>query len=177
MASMSSEASNEEAGAPIVFGQRFAHSETFKALFREGMSLVEETAAYLDGDGRAESRDLSRGGSLSYATESMRLTTRLMQIASWLLLQRAVNDGEMTTEQALQEKSKVRLRGFGTQTQGAGWDDLPLKLRSLIERSIRLQERVVHLDDALYGLAPFDDEVENQVNRQFGRLARAFGGA
>ena len=45
---------------PIVFGRRFAHSETFKTLFREGMALVEETAAYLDGDGRSESRELMR---------------------------------------------------------------------------------------------------------------------
>jgi regulator of CtrA degradation len=75
---------------PVVFGRRFAGSETFKTLFREGMVLVEETAAYLDGDGRNDSRHLSRAGSLAYATESMRLTSRLMQLASWLLLQRAV---------------------------------------------------------------------------------------
>lgn len=165
-----------EAGSPIVFGKRFAHSETFRGLFREGMALVEETAAYLDGDGRHESRELSRGGSLGYATESMRLTTRLMQIASWLLLQRAVNDGEMTVEQASHEKAKVRLRGFGTLTQGPGWDDLPERLRDLIVRSVRLQERVIRLDDALYG--PVHDEpVENVVNREFGRLARALGAA
>jgi regulator of CtrA degradation len=161
---------------PIVFGRRFAHSETFRGLFREGMALVEETAAYLDGDGRAESRELSRGGSLGYASESMRLTTRLMQIASWLLLQRSVNDGEMTMAQALEEKAKVRLRGFGTQTEGAGWEDLPLKLRDLVEHSIRLQERVIRLDDALYGAVPFDEAAENPVGRQMGQLVRAFGG-
>lgn len=173
---MSDESSRmDRAGAPIAFGTRFALSETFKALFREGMALVEETATYLDGDGRSESRDLSRGGSLGYATESMRLTSRLMQIASWLLLQRAVNDGDMTIEQAEQEKAKVRLRGFGTSTQGSGWDELPERLRSLIERSIRLQERVVRLDDALDQTLP-EEPVENAVNREFGRLARAFGG-
>ncbi len=91
---------------PIVFGPRLAGSEVFKALFREGMTLVEETATYLDGEGRTESRRLSRAGSLAYATESMRLTTRLMQLASWLLLQRAVNDGEMSTEQARPRKPK-----------------------------------------------------------------------
>ena len=29
--------------APIVFGRRLAHSDTFKSLFREGMALVEAT--------------------------------------------------------------------------------------------------------------------------------------
>ncbi len=82
---------------PIVFGARLAGSDAFKAMFREGMGLVEETASYLDGDGRADSRRLTRAGSLAYATESMRLTTRLMQLASWLLLQRAANEGEMSS--------------------------------------------------------------------------------
>ena len=81
---------------PVAFGRRLAGSEAFKAMFREGMALVEETAAYLDRDGRSESQRLSRAGSLGYATESMRLTTRLMQLASWLLLQRAVNEGDMS---------------------------------------------------------------------------------
>ena len=47
--------------------------------------------------------------SLTYATESMRLTTRLMQLASWLLLHRAVKEGEMSLAQANREKVKVKL--------------------------------------------------------------------
>jgi regulator of CtrA degradation len=159
---------------PIVFGQRLAGSEVFKALFREGMALVEETATYLDGDGRTESRRLSRAGSLAYATESMRLTTRLMQLASWLLLQRAVNDGEMSTEQASVEKAKVRLSGFTTATEGGGWKDLPERLRGLIERSTRLQDRIRRLDGAIDGTT-LAARADNPVARQLGRLADAFG--
>ncbi|WP_163478847.1 DUF1465 family protein, partial [Klebsiella pneumoniae] len=58
----------------VSFGQSYVSSEPFKALFREGMALVEETAAYLDGDGREESRLISRDAQLGYAAESMRLT-------------------------------------------------------------------------------------------------------
>src|SRR3982075_2865307 len=95
--------------APVSFGQRLAGSPVFAALFRDGMGLVEETAAYLDGPGRQESKKLERSAALAYATESMRLTTRLMQLASWLLLHRAVKEGEMTLIQANKEKSKVKL--------------------------------------------------------------------
>ena len=84
--------------APIAFGKRLAGSETFKAMFREGMALVEETATYLDGDGRQQSRSLAAAGRSPTPPSSMRLTTRLMQLASWLLLQRAVNEGEMSAE-------------------------------------------------------------------------------
>ena len=61
--------------------QDFAASELFDRTFQEGMELVEETAAYLDGAGRHESKRLSRSAALAYASESMRLTTRLMQLA------------------------------------------------------------------------------------------------
>ena len=80
----------------VHFGEKLAASGTFKTLFRDGMALVEETAAYLDGAGRDDAKTLQRATALAYASESMRLTTRLMQIASWLLLQRAINEGEMS---------------------------------------------------------------------------------
>src|ERR1700743_1156286 len=79
----------------------FARSELFDRTFQEGMDLVEETAAYLDGAGRQDSKLLSRNAALAYAAESMRLTTRLMQVASWLLVQRAVREGDMAPEAAL----------------------------------------------------------------------------
>ncbi len=158
----------------IDFAQRFAGSETFRMLFREGMGLVEETAAYLDGPGRSDSRDLSRAGSLVYATESMRLTTRLMQLASWLLLQRAVNEGEMTQAQAGQEKSKVRIDGPSSARSGPGWDELPGALKALIERSIRLQERIRKLDAAIYG-GEREPAAPNAVAAQLGKLNQVFG--
>src|SRR5499425_2808986 len=94
---------------PVSFGARLAASQNFSQLFRDGMKLVEETAAYLDGPGRQESKRLDRSASLRYATESMRLTTRLMQLASWLLLHRTVNEGEMSLAQASKERMKVKL--------------------------------------------------------------------
>ena len=112
----------------VRFVDKLAGSDTFKSLFREGMSLVENTASYLDTEGREESKALNRSGSLTYATESMRLTTRLMQLASWLLLQRAVNEGEMSRDQAKQEKNKVRIDTIRTSENGPGWDELPDRL-------------------------------------------------
>src|SRR5258708_35602809 len=102
------ERSAEEA-APIVFGEKLASSQAFSALFRDGMGLVEETAAYLDGPGRQESKKLERNPALSYATESMRLTTRLKQLASGLLPHRAGREGEITLPLAKKVQAKVNL--------------------------------------------------------------------
>jgi regulator of CtrA degradation len=161
--------------APVAFGRRLASSDAFKDMFREGMALVEETATYLDGEGRRDSAHLSRSASLAYATESMRLTTRLMQLASWLLLQRAVNEGDLTADQAEHERNKVKLGGLFTATEGPVWVELPNRLKVLIERSLHLQGRVVRLDELLRAPAVPDAEV-NPIRRQFDRLADAFGG-
>src|ERR1700719_4584990 len=95
---------------PVVLAKRRATGEAFSALFREGMALVEMTASYLDGPGRKEAKGLDRSAALAYATESMRLTTRLMQLASWLLLQRAVNEGELSRLQAERDKARITLK-------------------------------------------------------------------
>src|SRR6516225_4629894 len=85
----------------------FAGSELFDRTFEEGMELVEETAAYLDGAGRQDSKLLSRSAALAYAGESMRLTTRLMQVASWLLVQRAVREGDMAPTSACEDRYRL----------------------------------------------------------------------
>jgi regulator of CtrA degradation len=159
---------------PVAFVERLASSQSFSILFREGMTLVEETAAYLDGDGRAEAKALPRHAALAYATESMRLTTRLMQIASWLLLHRAVNEGEMSLAQARSEKRKVRIAPDHRDSEAE--DTLPQPLRELIERSRRIQERVLWFDSTLH-TATIETALANPVERQLGMLRAAFPGA
>lgn len=160
----------------IRFAEKFAHSPQFMAVFHEGMNLVEETAGYLDGDGRTEARALSREASLAYASESMRLTTRLMQLASWLLLHRAVNEGELTAEEARSEKHKVRLSRTAGTAPSAAFDELPERLRGLIGRSLRLHERVAALDRMMYGRETPAAAGDNPILSQLGRLERAFTG-
>ena len=159
----------------ISFAGHAASSNQFKTLYGEGMALVEETASYLDGPGRLASKVLPRMASVLYAAESMRLTTRLMQMASWLLLQRAVNNGEMSYEQVLSEKSKVRLDGFNVDRMAPGWGDLPESFRDLVERSLRLQNRVAILDREIYrpqeAIVP---DNENGVRAQLDLLRTAF---
>jgi regulator of CtrA degradation len=157
---------------PSSFGKAYAQSETFRTLFREGMALVEETADYLDGEGRNAARTLPRPASIVYATESMRLTTRLMQLASWLLLHRSVREGDMSADRAREEKKKIRLENPSTSTQGPGWTELPQDFRVLIERSLSLQKRVERIDAALLedGAPAVED---NPVNAQLRELAAA----
>ena len=159
--------------ALVLFSERLTNSAAFGTLFREGMDLVEETAAYLDGDGRTEAKALERAVSLTYATESMRLTTRLMQLASWLLLHRAVKEGEMTLIQANREKTKVKLSAADPSP-----DDmllkLPQQLQDLIARSMSLQTRVRRLDNTIHTPPAERAPIGNPLVPQLNRLKAAF---
>lgn len=150
----------------------FARSELFDRTFKEGMGLVEETAAYLDGPGRAASKRLPRAAALAYAGESMRLTTKLMQVASWLLVQRAVRDGEINLTEASSEKYRLISRETQAAPSFAGAEDLPEALKALMARGGAIYDRVRRLDETMYegeGDAP-----ANAVGDQLARLQAAF---
>jgi regulator of CtrA degradation len=151
--------------------QAFSGSALFERTFDEGMSLVEETARYLDGKGREESRGLPRKTAILYAGESMRVTTRLMQAASWLLVQRAVHEGEMEADAASSDRYRL---GSKEICLGAcdGVDVLPPMLRDLLQRSDNLYRRIARLDDVLFGgVKPAGPGVHAHLNR----LEEAFG--
>src|SRR5690348_10878516 len=128
----------------------FTGSALFEKTFDEGMSLVEETARYLDGRGRQESKDLPRKIAMLYAGESMRVTTRLMQAASWLLVQRAVHDGDMDAKDAAGERYRLGSREICLGGSDEGIDQLPLMLQDLLGRSDNLYRRIARLDEVLF---------------------------
>ena len=154
----------------------FAASELFARTFEEGMELVEETAAYLDGGGRQDAKLLSRTAALAYAGESMRLTTRLMQIASWLLVQRAVREGEMTPDAACEARYRIGAEGVCLGESSEETEELPFGLLELLDRSVRLYERIRHLDRRMYLEAAGEEQAPSPVLAQFDRLKTAFGG-
>jgi regulator of CtrA degradation len=157
----------------------FARSALFDRTFQDGMDLVEDTAAYLDGLGRQESRLLSRSAALAYANHSMRLTTQLMQVASWLLVQRAVREGDMTAAEACEDRYRLGRRPAATElsVQELAEDgaELPTGLKGLLDRAERIYERVAHLDISMYRGEAFED-APHPVLSQHDRLRAAFGG-
>jgi regulator of CtrA degradation len=152
--------------------QSFTGSVLFEKTFDEGMSLVEETARYLDGPGRDESRDLPRKAALLYAGESMRVTTRLMQAASWLLVQRAVHEGDMQPDQAAGERYRLGSKEICFGGREGGTELLPATLQDLLLRSDNLYRRIARLDDILFSATGAQAPA---VQTQFDRLEKAFG--
>ncbi len=151
----------------------FARSDLFQRTFDEGMGLVQETSAYLEGPGREAARELSRDGALAYAARSMRLTTRLMQIASWLLVHKAVRDGELDNDEARAEQYRLLKGGDDASARLQGRDEVPDALVDLIARCDRLYVRVERLDERLSS-RPGATPQPNPVARQLAALEAAF---
>jgi len=162
---------------PVSFGEKLAGSTRFSILFDEGMTLVNAAAAYLDGAGRMEAKRLDRTAALAYAVESMRLTTRLIQVASWLLLQRAVNRGELTRPEAAIEQKRIRLSKDEKVSPEDVLVHLPVRLCRLVEASLRFQARVIHLDGQLYhgaGRRTKAAPARSPITRQIAEIEAAF---
>ena len=163
--------------APVSAGIRhrmlqFAESEMFKKLFNDGMGLVDETAGYLDGPGREASRALGREASLSYATVSMEMTTRLMQAASWLIVQRAVKEGDMSVEEAAEARFRLEdsaLDAFAARQN----EDLPQELTDLVSQARILFDRLHRLDEMIFDETEEAPSTLNPVTEQWKALQNA----
>lgn len=159
----------------ISFAERFACSQQFDHVFREGMALVEATANYLEGQGRRDSKAIGPAASMLYASESMRLTTRLLELASWLVIRRALKAGEIGPEEARVKRRRLRLTAIGRPQHVPDFEQLPEKLRELIAASFALHDRITHLDRALEAPQSVTTDTQpNPVAEQFNRLTAAF---
>jgi regulator of CtrA degradation len=132
----------------LSFRDKFIASRQFSELYREGMDLVEETAEYLDRAGRLESKRLPAQVSIVYTSESIKLTTRLTQLASWLLVRRAIAAGEITATEAHTHRHRVTLVAQSGILPEC-FDMLPTAFKRLITESHRLYGRVLRLDPLL----------------------------
>ena len=149
----------------------FTDGKVFEKVFVDGMALVKETASYLDGPGRKLSSSLPREASLTYAAWSMELTTRLMQAASWLVMQKAVRDGDMHPNDAMQSKYRISREDPALDASAQRGRGLPDVFLDLVDRSENLFERICRLDQALYGRGVL--ESGSPVGDQLAQLQKA----
>lgn len=110
----------------------------------------------------------------------MRLTTRLMQVASWLLVQRAVREGDMSAQEARDPRYRIGPRPasrpaptLAVAVNRETSEHLPAGLIDLIDRSERLFDRISHLDQRMY-VEGDPESRPNAVLTQFERLRAAF---
>ncbi|HEX5600096.1 MAG TPA: DUF1465 family protein [Hyphomicrobiaceae bacterium] len=171
---------SEVSGVTVSFGEHFAASEQFDAIYAQGMALVERTAAYLDGPGRQEAKQLKPHVALTYSTESMRLTARLLDLASWLLIRRSLRDGDITEEEARRKRARLKLHTTGRPSHIPNFDELPQQLQALIKESFELSDRILRIDrslEAVSGNEASRPASKNPVAAQIAAIQAAFNAA
>jgi regulator of CtrA degradation len=137
---MNQDIEGQEGQTPV-----FAAPLYFSRTYDETMSLLHEARNCIIRFGDEPS--MTTAGRLSYARETMRLTTRLTSVMAWLLAQRAVHAGEMTPQHAASAAHELTARELCLTTADA--DDtalLPAELQLLMEKSRALYARVARLE-------------------------------
>jgi len=119
----------------------------FTRTYDETFEMIVEARNYMRHMLPRERRHGQDGGAgLRFSCEALRVTSRLMQVMAWLMMQRAVIDGEMSLDEALCERN--RLSGQDVCLGGETCPPMmPPGLCSLLSRSQRLYERVSRLEE------------------------------
>src|SRR5436305_694509 len=102
------------------------------AVYTEAMLLADEARSYFNSAGRDERDALDPFARVGFSCESLKVTTRLMQIIAWLLTQRAVEAGELSRSQAATPSRRL---GEGPESDDALLPRLPQTARTLIDAS------------------------------------------
>ncbi len=114
--------------------------------YQEALALTHEARSFIEARRGERGATCSPAESLRISCEIMRLTSRLTQVMAWLMVQKAVHAGEISREDA--HEPNCRLSGHDV--CGAQDPDLVIDLTptlvDLLDRSLRLYQRVARLD-------------------------------
>lgn len=125
------------------------HPVFFRRAYDETMDLMVEARNYMAYVEWRERKQAGLDAGLRMSCEAMRVTSRLTQVMAWLMMQRAVEEGEIAAEAALAEE--YRLSGIDVCEDHSFIHDnaLPGGLRSLMDRSFTLYMRVSRVEQQL----------------------------
>lgn len=118
----------------------------FDSTFEEALALTREARDYLTHAEPRERERMTPNDRMLASCEAMRMTSRLTQVMAWLLVQRAVHAGEMTREQARAPEYRLGGQSVCGEVKPPVEGQLQPRLAELLERSLRLYQRVARLD-------------------------------
>jgi regulator of CtrA degradation len=120
----------------------------FSKTYDETMDLLVEVRDYVAHDQKRDRDELAPNVGALLCCEAMRVTARLTQVMAWLLAQKAIHAGELTTQQVVAQNGPLAEIAICMAQEGneqVGF--LPQYFRDLTERSRRLYLRVARLDE------------------------------
>lgn len=132
-------------------------------LYIEAMTLADEARSYFDRGGQADRQALDPMARVAFSCESLKVTTRLMHVVSWLLVRKAARAGELTEAEALAPERRLgRIADSDPAAVGAV---LPVRAQAIIDASRDLYERVQRLDAQLVSSEPPESPARALLDR------------
>lgn len=139
------------------------------SFYTEAMLLADEARSYFDDAGRDERGTLDPFVRVSFACESLKVTTRIMHIVAWLLTQRAIESGEIALREGRRPERRL---GNAQESDPAVVARLPEAARRLVNASSDLYTRVKRLDEGTVA----DEPLPSPARALMGRLERGLTG-
>lgn len=121
----------------------------FRKAYDETMDLMIEARNYMAFVERRERERTNLNTGLRMSCEAMRVTSRLTQVMAWLMVQRAVQEGEIPADAAMAEENRLAGHEVCGDETFARDEALPGGLRSLMDRSYRLYMRVARIEEQM----------------------------
>jgi regulator of CtrA degradation len=144
-------------------------SRLIDSLYTEAMLLADEARSYFDDAGRDDRLTLEPFVRVSFACESLKVTTRIMHIVAWLLTQRAIETGEIAAPEGRRPERRL---GHAQESDSETVAKLPDGARRLIGASSELYARIKRIDEGVVTEEP----PVSPARALMGRLERGLGG-
>ncbi len=119
----------------------------FTGPYDETLNMMREARDYVAG--RRGAVWQAGGRELAFNVEALRVTSRLTQVMAWLMIQRAVNSGEISLAEACRPHYRLGGQEVCLDVSRNADPCLPTKLRSLMARSHNLYQRVARLQEGM----------------------------
>lgn len=129
----------------------------FEGPYREVLSLLERARTYAKHSVNRHMPPRPANGShlpiavdgLRINCEALRVTTRLSQCLAWLMVQKAIQHGELPPDAARRPENRLDGEAVCEHEGGEADPGVPEGLRDLLKRSRRIYARVKRLDAGL----------------------------
>lgn len=139
------------------------------SFYTEAMLLADEARSYFDDAGRQDRGMLDPFVRVSFACESLKVTTRIMHIVAWLLTQRAIESGEIALRDGRRPERRL---GNAQDSDPDVVARLPEPAQRLVNASADLYARVRRLDDGTV----VEEPPPSPARALMGRLERGLTG-
>jgi len=124
--------------------------------------LLKETHDYIKWQAPVDVEYMSQEDIFKVSCEAMRVTVRLTQIVSWLMLQKAILAGEISRKALLVDISPI-LQGKPCLEESSEVDPFfPPRLRELLRKSRELYVQTLRLEEMSLKNSPLPEEIKKR---------------